>query len=135
MGPLSSPIFSVAIYLLKIKNVFLYDDYSCWNVDIISRRNLEKWVINFNEQSEVNNVNSKWRILRRETSPTFFFRFLSVDKMSVFEPVKKFKKVVQQSPERCNQNLSAFFPQRFQIVTCVIWKNHRFINILMLVTL
>lgn len=29
MEPLSLPIFSDAIYLQKIKNVFLYDDYGC----------------------------------------------------------------------------------------------------------
>jgi hypothetical protein len=82
----------------------------------------------------VNNVNSKWRILRRETSPTTFFKFFLVDKKCFFNRPEKLTKYVQKSSKMWKENFSIFYPPRFQTVTCVIGIKSHFINYSMLIT-
>jgi len=65
----------------------------------------------------------------------FLFKFCQWISFTFFSPLEKFKKRVQNSSFLCSFYLSNFYTHRFQIVTCVIWINSPFINILMLVTL
>ena len=61
-------------------------------MDKIFRKNFEMSFIKNNEHKKVNNVNCKCQIFKQEISPTFSFKFLSVEKYRLLKRVKKFKK-------------------------------------------
>ena len=82
---------------------------------------MEKWVIKFNEQSKVNNVKSNCQIYKRDIQNTFSFDFFLVDKREFFNGLKKLTKDVQKESDLWSFYLSNFYPQGFQIVTCIIW--------------
>jgi hypothetical protein len=104
-------------------------------VEINSHQNLEKWVIIFNEQQKVNNVNSNFQIHKEDIYRTKTFLFLSVEKKPLFNLGQKLKKSVQKSLELWGFYNVNFYPHRFQIVTCIIGIKTSFINKMMLVTL